>query len=93
MEQYLVITVALFAHDGGAYLAEPDAMTPACAAEAWIRQSPDAFCNTQDATILSQVLNDYDQETKDFYRWRLSYSQQELKTLIANRLKMDSISS
>ena len=58
-------------------------------AEAWIRQSPDAFCNTQDATILSQVLNDYDQETKDFYRWRVSYSQQELKELIANRLKMD----
>ena len=58
-------------------------------AREWILSSPAAFCNTTDATILSQVLNDYDQETKDFYRWRLSYSQQELKTLIANRLKMD----
>ena len=67
---------------------EPD-LTIEANAEAWIRQSPDAFCNTTDATILSQVLNDYDQETKDFYRWRVSYSQQELKTLIANRLKMD----
>ena len=67
---------------------EPD-LTIEANAEAWIRQSPDAFCNTTDAIILSQVLNDYDQETKDFYRWRVSYSQQELKELIANRLKMD----
>ena len=67
---------------------EPD-LTIEANAEAWIRQSPDAFCNTTDATILSQVLNDYDQETKDFYRWRVSYSQQELKELIANRLKID----
>ena len=66
----------------------PD-LTQEVEADRWIRTSPEAFCNTTDATILSQVLNDYDQETKDFYRWRLSYSQQELKTLIANRLKMD----
>lgn len=58
-------------------------------AEEWIRTSPDAFCNTIDAKILSQVLNDYDQETKDFYRWRVHYTQQQLKQLITNRLKMD----
>ena len=47
-------------------------------ADRWIRTSPDAFCNTQDKKILSQVLNNYDQETTDFYRWKISYSQQEL---------------
>lgn len=55
------------------------------AAEKWIRQSPPAFCNTADLEVLSQVLNDYDQETKDFYRWRISYPQAELAGLIARK--------
>ena len=58
-------------------------------AEAWIRQQPDAFCNTTDRRILSQVLNDYDQETKDFYRWHVDYTQEELSQLITDRLKLD----
>lgn len=66
----------------------PDLIVEANADE-WIRTSPDAFCNTTDSKILSQVLNDYDQETKDFYRWRVHYTQQQLKQLITNRLKMD----
>ena len=55
-------------------------------AEEWIKNSPDAFCNTKDTAILSQVLNDYDRETVDFYRWSISYSQQELSEIIKNRL-------
>ena len=58
-------------------------------AETWIRTSPESFCNTQDKKILSQVLNDYDQETADFYRWHVTISQQKLKALIAEKLKMD----
>ena len=58
-------------------------------ADRWIRTSPDAFCNTQDKKILSQVLNNYDQETTDFYRWRVSYSQQELAELIHQRSGID----
>ena len=54
-------------------------------ADAWIRSSPPAFCNTQDARILRQVLNDYDQETADFYRWKVVYSQEELSSLIRER--------
>lgn len=42
----------------------------------------DAFCNTKDSNILDQVLNDYDRETTDFYRWKVTYNQQELSTLI-----------
>lgn len=58
-------------------------------AEEWILSSPGAFCNTADKEILSQVLNDYDQETADFYRWRVEYSQEELSALIAKRTGED----
>ena len=52
-------------------------------ARKWIMSSPEAFCNTNDKKILSQVLNDYDQETIDFYRWKVVYSQDELTALVA----------
>ncbi len=55
----------------------------------WLRGSPDAFCNTADKSILSQVLNDYDCETPDFYRWRVEYTQEELSKLISDKLKDD----
>ena len=58
-------------------------------AEKWIRFNPPAFCNTQDKRILSQVLNDYDHETVDFYRWKVTLTQEKLQQLIADRLKMD----
>ncbi|MGM9704445.1 MAG: DUF4922 domain-containing protein [Prevotella sp.] len=58
-------------------------------AERWIRESPEAFCNTCDEKILSQVLNDYDQETTDFYRWHVTLSQEELSNIICQKLKMD----
>lgn len=58
-------------------------------AKEWILSSPQAFCNTTDAEILSQVLNNYDQETADFYRWKVEYSQEELSTLIKNRSGID----
>ena len=51
----------------------------------WIRTSPEAFCNTTDKEILSQVLNDYDQETMDFYRWKVEYSQEVISELIARK--------
>ena len=54
-------------------------------ADKWIRTSPAAFCNTHNKQVLSQVLNNYDQETTDFYRWRVCYSQQELSELIHKR--------
>lgn len=58
-------------------------------AEKWIRFNPPAFCNTQDKKILSEVLNDYDQETVNFYRWKETLSQKKLQQLIADKLKMD----
>ena len=58
-------------------------------AERWIRSNPPAFCNTTDKKILSQVLNDYDQETADFYRWKVTYSQKKLQQLFEEKLKMN----
>ena len=55
----------------------------------WILSSPEAFCNTSDKRILSQVLNNYDQETVNFYRWRVEYSQNDLSALIYNRSGVD----
>lgn len=62
----------------------PD-LTKEVEADKWIRTSPAAFCNTHNKQVLSQILNNYDQETTDFYRWRVCYSQQELSELIHKR--------
>ena len=56
-------------------------------AEKWIRQAPKSYCNTQDKHILSQILNNYDQETTDFYRWKVRYTQEELAELIRTNTK------
>ena len=58
-------------------------------ADRWIRTAPEAFCNTRDHSILSQVLNSYDQETTDFYRWHVEYTQEELRDLIFKRSGVD----
>ena len=58
-------------------------------AEQWIRTSPEAFCNTTDKKVLSQVLNNYDQETTDFFRWKVTYQQKELSELITKRSGID----
>jgi len=64
-------------------------LTDEQAARSWIMASPDAFCNTTDKSVLSQVLNDYDQTTLDFYRWKISYTAAELGELILKRTGMD----
>jgi len=58
-------------------------------AEHWIRKAPKSFCDTHDKKILSQILNNYDQETTDFYRWKVRYTQEELAELIRTNTKAD----
>lgn len=60
------------------------------AAEAWIRNSPSAFCNTKDESILSQCLVDLDLETVDFFRWESRISQEELKEVLLEKTEMES---
>lgn len=47
------------------------------------------FCDTHDSHILSQVLNDYDRETADFYRWEVRYTTEELTAIVNTKLKTD----
>lgn len=61
-------------------------LTNEAVARQWILSSPNAFCNTTDQKVLSQVLNDFDQETTDFYRWTQIYSQAEVKQLLEEKL-------
>lgn len=58
-------------------------------ADKWIRSTPDGFCNTHDKHIISQILNNYDQETTNFYRWKVRYTQEEIAELIRTNTKCD----
>lgn len=58
-------------------------------ARRWILERPDAYCRTSDLAILGQVLNNYDQETQDFYRWRVDYTQSQIADLIRKRSGLD----
>ena len=73
--------------------AAKDTLVPDLGEEAnareWICSSPDSFCGTKEKDILRQVLNDYDQETSDFYRWEVAYSQEEIRELLSTKLKID----
>src|SRR5574344_638582 len=73
-------------HESGEMM--PD-LTNEQEAEKWIRNSPAAFCNTHNKRIISQILNNYDQETTDFYRWKVEYSQEEISELIRDNTKAD----
>lgn len=66
----------------------PNLRDEATASE-WITTRPDAFCNTADAEILSQVLNNYDQETTDFYRWTVHYTRAEISEIACRRSGID----
>lgn len=58
-------------------------------AREWILGRPEAYCNTDNAEILGQVLNNYDQETQDFYRWTVEYDSDELASLLRERSGID----
>lgn len=55
----------------------------------WINGDPEAYCNTDDKAILSQVLLHYDQETIDFYRWQTELTQAKIQELLKNKMGID----
>ncbi len=57
--------------------------------ETWIRSDPPAYCNTRDSDLLSRILPGFDRETRDFYRWRVEYSPDELADLVKSRVGVD----
>ncbi len=68
-----------------------DGPTQACPndPETWIRSKPPSYCSTNDSELLSRVLPGFDQETRDFYRWRVEYAPEELGELIKSRLAVN----
>jgi stage II sporulation protein D len=59
------------------------------AAREWILSSPDAYCNTTDGEILRQILPSFDQETTDFFRWKVEYRREELERILAKKSGID----
>ena len=49
----------------------------------------DPYCNTTDESVLRQVLNNYDQETHDFYRWTVTVSKEKVRRLLMEKLHVD----
>lgn len=66
----------------------PDLTTEEGARE-WIESVPSSYCSTDDQKVLSQILNGYDRETNDFYRWKVEYLQDELSALLCERSGID----
>ena len=58
-------------------------------ARKWITGNPQSFCNTSDKVILSQILIDYDQDTTNFFRWRVEYTQNDLTAIIKDKSGID----
>jgi len=54
-------------------------------AEKWLLDAPDAYCNTNDVTILKQILPSFDRETVDFYRWQTAYTPAALEKIIGEK--------
>ncbi len=84
--RYLRATRDMATHDGQ-HANVPD-LSSEEAARQWLTSNPPSMCNTTDSNILSTVLNDYDRETTQFYRWTVEYTQQELRELLEMRTEV-----
>lgn len=55
----------------------------------WILSTPDVYCNTQDKTLLSTILPDFDRETTSFFRWKVKYGREELEDILRDKSGID----
>ena len=55
----------------------------------YLQSIADPFCNTNDAKVLRQVLNDYDQETHDFYEWEERIEPQRISQWLMEKINVD----
>lgn len=68
---------------------ETENLTDERNADRWIRNCPEAFCNTSDHNLLATILNNYDRETKNFYRWKVSFRQKKLSDIVSRKSGKD----
>jgi stage II sporulation protein D len=69
-------------------LPHPPIETEAQARE-WILSSPEAYCRLEDEALMGEVLPGFDRETKDFFRWKVVYSQDVLSALVQEKSGLD----
>jgi len=55
----------------------------------YLQSVEDPFCDCENSSILSQVLNDYDLHTADFHDWTVQYTTDELSELVRARTGID----
>lgn len=55
----------------------------------WVGEKPPAWCNVTDPVVIRSIMNDFDQKTTDFYRWTVTYTQEELVDIIRIKTGMD----
>jgi len=58
-------------------------------ASAWILSDPEAYCHTKDEALLEKILPDFDRETKNFFRWTIEYSRQDLEEILQKKSGLD----
>lgn len=58
-------------------------------AEGWILSHPDAYCNTRDENVLTQILPSYDRETTDFFRWEVAFTRKTLESILLEKSGTD----
>jgi len=58
-------------------------------AQKWINGSPEAFCNISETELLEEILVEFDQKTKDFFRWKVELTQAEIAELVEKKTGID----
>ena len=68
---------------------KPMDLTSEIGARRWILSPPKVFCNTKDKKILASILTNYDNETQDFFRWKVEFTTQTLSELVVRKTGID----
>jgi SpoIID/LytB domain protein len=55
----------------------------------FIQSRSAAYCNIEDKNIIKRILPDFDCETKDFFRWQVDITQDELRNLLLIKTGID----
>jgi stage II sporulation protein D len=58
-------------------------------ARQWICGLPDAYCNKADPGLLRRILPSFDQETADFFRWKVVYPRDALQEILREKTGID----
>jgi stage II sporulation protein D len=55
----------------------------------WILSAPEAYCRTEDERLLETILPPFDRETRNFFRWTVAYSREELEAILREKSGFD----